>query len=302
MSQSVFYDSISAIKIENNTSKKVTDYTLVSRKTNTDGIGNVLKGYISALSITENAFIQNNPEYELGDYASVFDEKHIFNNNPTKPVQYYYTFRFALLKGEEYIQENIENEYSAKVHESGIGNHLFDSYYCLDKVIDLNYDNEKVHPIVRNRILENFKKITFKPIILEYVNQAYELFKNKNALGVSIRTWKASHEKNINRKYDPEIYKEKIKEVLNLHKEIDTIVLSIDNEEYLSDYKDFFTNLNISCLYIKYPTEVNKLQESVIKILLLGKCKYMIGNRISTFTELVYWLSECKVKVYSVFN
>jgi hypothetical protein len=285
---------------EYNTNKKVLDYVLVSRKTFTDGIGNVLKGYISALSITDNVFIQNNPEYELGDYASVFDEKHIFSGNPTKPVQYYYIFRLALLKSEEHIQENINNEYSTKVLNSGIGNPLFNSYYCLDKVIDFNYDNDKVHPLVRNRILENFHKIKFKPIILKYVNEAYELFKNKNTLGVSIRTWKASHEKNIDRKYDPEIYRNKIKEVLDLHKEIDSIVISIDNQEYLSDYKDFFMNMNIPYLYIKYSDEVNKLQESIIKILLLGKCKYMIGNRISTFTELVYWLSDCKVKVYSV--
>jgi hypothetical protein len=292
---------IQAITIQGNDVQKMTDYILVSRKTFTDGIGNVLKGYISALSITDNAFIQNNADYQLGDYASVFDEKHIFNGNPTKPVQFYYTFRFVLLKSEGNIQDTIENEYPAKVHESGIGNHLFDSYYCLDKVIDLNYENDKVHPVVRNRIIENLHKLTFKPIILEYVNQAYELFKDKNALGISIRTWKASHEKNINRKYDPKIYKEKIKEVLNLHKEINAIVLSIDNEEYLEDYKDFFESLTIPCLYIKFPEELNKLQVSMIKILMLSKCKYCIGNRISTFTELVYWLSDCKVKIYSVY-
>jgi ATPase subunit of ABC transporter with duplicated ATPase domains len=46
---------------------------------------------------------------------------------------------------------------------------------------------------------------------------------------------------------------------------------------------------------------LNDLQKAVIKMLLLSKCKYVIENRMSTFTELIYWFSECKSEIHTVF-
>ena len=110
-----------------------------------------------------------------------------------------------------------------------------------------------------------------------------------------MRTWTASHEYNINRKYSFEIYKNAINDVLAKKSSINTIVLSLDNEIVESEYRELLKNYPNIIIYRE--TNVNHLQYVIIKMLLLSKCGYFICNRISTFSELVFWFSECKQKV-----
>jgi len=46
---------------------------------------------------------------------------------------------------------------------------------------------------------------------------------------------------------------------------------------------------------------INDLQFAIIKIILLSKCNYFIANRISSFSELVFWFSKCNIKVFPLF-
>jgi hypothetical protein len=46
-----------------------------------DGIGNVLKGFITASGISNNVVIECNPTYMYGNYDTILDDRHIFNEN-----------------------------------------------------------------------------------------------------------------------------------------------------------------------------------------------------------------------------
>jgi len=53
----------------------------VIKKPICDGIGNVLKSYITALSANENSTIDCNSDYVFGIYNTVLDDKHIYHKS-----------------------------------------------------------------------------------------------------------------------------------------------------------------------------------------------------------------------------
>ena len=120
-------------------------------------------------------------------------------------------------------------------------------------------------------------------------------------LAISVRTWKAAHEENINREYSFDIYVNEIMSILDKNKNITNVIFSIDNHDYEQDYINFFESMNINYYILKKNERLNDLQFAVIKMLLLSKCDYLIANRVSTFTELIFWFSMCKIKVYPLF-
>jgi len=266
-------------------------------KTDCDGIGNVLKGYITALSISPTSKLENNPDYIYGNYNTILDSKHIYTTDDNVIVDKVYTCRLLILKEEEQLQNTILNEFQ---DFSGIGNSKYNSLFC-SKLIDWNYDSNKIHPTVSNRIFHIIDKLEFLPVIKHIFENISKLFTNKITLGISVRTWKLKHESNINRPYDFETYKNTILQVIKMVPEINYIVLSIDNEEYIDEYINLFKNNNLSYLILNKNNNINDLQYAAIKMLVLAKCNYFIGNRISTFSELVFWFSRHKTKVYTVF-
>jgi hypothetical protein len=93
--------------------------------------------------------------------------------------------------------------------------------------------------------------------------------------------------------------------MLSERTKINTIVLSIDNdsleleEQYTGFLQTNYPHINI-IVYRECEHNVNHLQYVIIKMLLLSKCGSFIGNRISTFSELVFWFSGCCQKVITV--
>jgi hypothetical protein len=83
---------------------------------------------------------------------------------------------------------------------------------------------------------------------------------------------------------------------------IKNVLLSIDNEEYLHEYTELFKNYkNINLFILKKPDHLNDTQFAILKVMILSKCNFLIANRISTFTELIFWFSKCKIKVFPLF-
>lgn len=261
------------------------------------GIGNILKCLISALSINDDTVIKCEPDYIYGNYDAILDDKFIFKDNCTKEQEKVYTCRLLIHRNEEEFQEDIPNE---EWWLGGLENPKFHHYFSFTKRIDWNYDPNRVHPIVKNRIFSTIDKIIFKDIVLNEVSNISSIFKDNNTLGISVRTWKCKHENDINRAYDFDTYKNKIIEVVN-NNSINMIVLSLDNESYYKDYDNLFKELGIEHILLKRSDYINEIQYAIVKVLILGKCNFFIGNRISTFSELVFWFSKMAVKVFTVF-
>jgi len=263
------------------------------------GIGNILKSLISALGINDDTVIESYDDYIYGRYDTVLDKRFIYDATKIdKNIEVVYTCRLLVHKTEEDLQQDIPGE---SRYFGGLNNPRFNHFFSFSKLIDSNYDPDKIHPVVRDRIFKIIDSITFLPSITDAVSEIHDGFQSEKTLGVSIRTWKAVHERNIDRLYDSRVYLDRIAMILERHPEIEKAVISIDNESYLDDYLSFFENKRIPYLILDRPRDKNEIQTAVIKMLLLGKCDYFIGNRTSTFSELVFWFGKHHPRVYTVF-
>lgn len=282
--------------------EEINQYLLISGNTVVDGLGNNLKGLVTSMSISDDVLISCSPSSIIGNYETVLDPIHVLltEEKKRKQIEYVGTCRLLILKTEESLQENLPNEFQKF---DGIGNKKFDCFFSNDRFIDWNYNPELIHPVVKQRILNQFDKIVFLPIVHQRVDEILKsVDQDDEILGLSIRTWRASHEKDVKRAYNTEDYKDKIKRVLEIHPYITRLMVSIDNEDALQDYEHFFDSLApINVTILSRDDDINYLQFAIIKALVLSKCKYFIGNRISTFTELVFWFSHLNIKVYHLY-
>ena len=268
------------------------------------GIGNVLKCLITSLSINDDVKIRCVPEYRYGAYDSILDDRFVYREEESrrtgKEVVRVSTCRFNLLYFEDEVQEDLPNEETSMdpIHPT-----LFHWYFSKKKRIDWWYDPSRVHPTVRNRILAALDKIQWKPVVGETVETWHRAFSSRVSLGLSIRTWTAPHESGINRPYSPQVYKETIARVLQEHPEIQTVVLSVDREEHVAEYMMYLSMSypSLSLVLLSSLPHLNPIQYAVTKAFTLARCDYVIGNRISTFTELVYWFGRCRPVVYPVY-
>lgn len=281
------------------------NYQLVIRNYNQDhlGIGNVLKCLITGLSINNDTVIECYPNYMYGAYDTVLDPRFIYRpeNSSTKECVPIQTCRIMILHYEDAYQNDLPNE---EVTLNPIHPTLFHWYFSHSKRIDWYYDPALVDERVRNRIIRDIRKIIFLPVIHEAVGEWTRLFVDQGpSLGVSIRTWTAVHEGVIARPYSFEVYRTKIADVMSAHPEIRTVVVSVDNAAVWGQYAAELSAAYPRCafVFLQRPAELNPIQYAVCKALTLARCTYFIGNRISTFSELVYWFGECRPVVYTVF-
>jgi hypothetical protein len=280
------------------------NYRFVIREYHADkcGIGNVLKCLITALSINDDVTIQCYPEYEYGAYDTILDDSFIFDESrvTTKELVRVNTCRLLLLYYEDEIQEDLPNEY---MEMDPIHPRMFHWYFSKTKRIDWHYDPSKVDERVRARIFNSIQKIKWKPIVTDTVSVWTSAFSKQVTLGISVRTWKASHESDIRRPYEMEVYQKEIDRVIQEHPEVETFVLSVDRIDCVMDYIRYLSTTypSRSLVWLSPLPHLLPIQYAISKALTLSHCTYFIGNRISTFSELVYWFGRCRPVVYPVY-
>ena len=264
----------------------------VINKVHVDGIGNVIKGFISAYSVNENTTIECNPNFSLALYDTVLDEKQIYKGGPRERFG---TCRLLILKNEEEIQQHIPSEFYLMER---CNNPNLDPIFSDKVAIDWNYDRTKICEPVRERFLRTIDRIKILPFIYEKANEYISQIIPKTTLGISVRTWKAKHETNIDRAYSPDVYKHAITNAIN---GMTHVLLSVDNDEYIDEYVTFLSKFPVSVVIFRQSETENYTQHSFVKVIALSKCKRFIGNRISTFSELVFWFSGCNIEVTPLF-
>ena len=254
-----------------------------------DGIGNVVNGLVSGLAIDPETTITCNPEYSLGVYDTVFAPRHIYSGGPATPFG---TFRLLVLKSEEADQVHTETEF----HDiQTCGQSAFS-----DRVaIDMNYDPSRLSEAVRTRLCRTFQSLEFLPCIPAWVEAEVQSFSPATTLGVTVRTWTASHETNNRRPYSAEGYKQAIRRELT--PEITHVVLSVDNPVHTAEYLEVLKTVPVTVVLLERRPGQNELQHAFVKALTLSRCAVVIGSRISTFTELVYWFGSCTPRIVPLF-
>lgn len=264
------------------------------------GIGNTLKGFISGLTINENTKIECNISYILGNFDTILEDQYILKNEDYSKYQIepFSSCRWLILKSEENLQEDLPYEYS-DYNNIDLNNEKYKYLFTAKVTIDHHFKKELLCVQVINRFLNTIKKIKFKNIIYEEINK-YN-FNFNNTLGISVRTWKSIHENNIDRKYNFNEYENAITDILSKNININTIFISFDNDNVKNDYFRLFNKFNNLKIITYYNEKLNYIQNIIIKIFLLSKCGHFICNRISTYSELVFWFSELKQNVIPLF-
>jgi len=261
------------------------------------GIGNIIKCLISALSVNPDTVIQCYPDYQYGAFDTILDDRFIFKGQGAKELEKVYTCRLLVLRYEEEYQQDIPSE---EWYLGGLENPRFHYLFSFTKRIDWNYDASLVDDRVKHRIFRLIDSIRFTDIVYHEVNRIASQLDGLRTLGVSIRTWKASHEHNIDRPYEFGWYCEMMERALNEKKDTTTVVLSIDNVTFLEPYLEWCSARGLRVLVLDKLSYWNDIQYAIIKVLVLARCAAFIGNRKSTFTELVFWFGKCASRVYTV--
>ena len=259
------------------------------------GIGNVIKGFISFLSINENTKMLYNNNYIFGDYQNIFHSKHIINDEDPSYVKCF-SWRFLILKEEEELQKHLINELTDFALVEGINKQF--NLFSTKVAIDSYYNRALICDKVYDRIMRGINRIQWHETIITELQKLTDKLKMP-ALGISVRTWEACHEKGVTnyRKYDFNKYKNAINKIIN-ENSIKSIYISYDNHKVENDYKNILNNYDI--ITYEKNDNITLLQYTIIKMLLLSKCNFFVCSRISTFSELVFWFNGCNQEVIDV--
>jgi len=261
-----------------------------------EGMGNIVKIFFTLLSFDTNSKIENTDGYIFGNYDTLFDAKHVYKRVDDKYIHYLTGCRFTLLREDEEGQNDL-SYYSTDIDDISINSDKFHCYFPISNFkIDMCYDVSKISEKIKNKFLSIKNSVSYTDIINLKMEQ---LLPSDNTLSISVRTWKCKHESNIHRDYDFDLYNIAIRDVVKKNV-VTKIVLSVDNFEYLPPYIELFKELNIEYSVLYHDDDLNDLQNAFIKMYTLSRSSYFICNRISTFSEMVFWYSDCKIKVYTV--
>lgn len=264
------------------------------------GLGNTLKSFISAYSIYENTVIESG-NFPTGQYDTVLPSRFLYNATGLSHVNFldYDCWRWRVLKIEEVSQTTLENDYSNGFEcDTSLAN-----FFSSRVKIDLFYNRALLADAVFTRIYDTIRKIQFRNEIINTVDRFH--FDSHDSLAVSVRTWTAEHEHNVGRRYSFDEYATAISHYLTTEPNIRNVLLSVDNPSLFPIYMKYlsqFSNVTVIPLFRDdAESNLNSLQKSVVKMLLMSKCRFFICSRVSTFSELVFWFSGCTQKVTALF-
>ena len=194
-------------------------------------------------------------------------------------------------------EDQIENNFSTP---------LFDTkknfWYRINNGVSIDYEYENIPQRIRKEYLSLLRKL----IVSEKVNLLVKEFTKNNfskkMIGLQLRTW--ADDKRRAKMFDIQEYKN----ILNQIAKDTKIFVTSDNYEVIRELKKIYKDRIIS--YSK-PDQKLSSDEShshnneysinaLVEILLLSKCKTIYGSYLSNFSEMAWWFSGCKAKVYIV--
>jgi hypothetical protein len=268
------------------------------------GLCNVLKSFVTALSIGETNIL---PRFDIhfdADYREILDDSLICHGS-NEFGDSFVSARLLILKSEELEQPDLINDAKALGDHPNIANkslsHLFSTHS-----IDWFYDRNLIADSVYNRIQNGISKIKWRNEVLSEVERVSENFEYP-LLSIQIRTWKhqfdppncTSIRDGVIRDYNFETYKNAIDQFLNSETPPKTIFLTADIDAVLPEYLEYLKDYKV--VVYTQPEHVTQMQYSAASMLIASKCDMLVCNRLSTFSECIWWFGECKATTIPVF-
>lgn len=157
---------------------------------------------------------------------------------------------------------------------------------------------EKIPKTILEDILNHLKELKIKKDILKEVNDFSKKTFKKNMVGIHIRKGDFKKIKNnVGAVSSDEKYIKEINNIIQKDKNV-KFFLATEDKETEKKFKEIFGNKIIT--YPKkttYREDEGAVREALIELLLLAKCKIILGNFRSTFTEMAWFLGDCKPKM-----
>jgi hypothetical protein len=273
------------------------------------GLCNVLKSFVTALSMTDVGNTNILPKYNNwfdANYTEILDDSLICHGDH-EFGESFVSARFLILKSEEADQPDLINDAKSLGDHPNIRNkslsHLF-STHSIDWFYDRNLISDKVY----KRIQTGINRIKWKDEVLSEVGRVSKDFEYP-LLTVQIRTWThrfdppncTSIRDGVVRDYNFETYKNAIDGFLQNENPPKTIFLTSDSDSVLQTYIDYFKNYNVNVVTYTQPDNITQMQYSAASMLIGSKCDMLVCNRLSTFAECIWWFGECKAKTIPLF-
>jgi hypothetical protein len=247
---------------------------------NNSGIGNRLKNIVTALRRAErkgDGLLINFPHQ---DFFTVD-----YQPNPEtirREIEVCTTWSLELFE-DDLLRGVLKKPNSLKVY------HDFETVFIMDNSIDFQFNN--VQDWLFNEIKSCFGLIKFSKLVNDTVQSYMLKLDLADVVGVHIRTWSDDPGRHA-RLHDLSLF-------LRLMKDIpgERFFVATDSPSVLYELVKAFPNRIISSNhYQERHIAINSSQESlfiaIIDILLLSKCRRIIGTYSSTFTEVAWWLSS----------
>ena len=268
------------------------------------GLCNVLKSFVTAISISETNIL---PRFDIhfdADYREILDDSLICHGSHEFGDSFV-SARLLILKSEENEQADLINDAKALGDHPNIANkslsHIFSTHS-----IDWFYDRSLISDNVYNRIQNGVSKIKWRDEVLSEVERVSANFEYP-LLSIQIRTWThqfdppncTSIRDGVIRDYNFETYKNAIDQFLNSETPPKTIFLTADVDSVLPQYLEYLKDYNV-ITYTK-PEHVTQMQYSAASMLLGSKSDMLVCNRLSTFAECMWWFGGCKANTIPVF-
>ena len=162
--------------------------------------------------------------------------------------------------------------------------------------IDLYFSN--INKEINKNILTYLKRLEPIKIIQKEVNSFNRKYNIKNAVGVHIRRGDfADRSTSPGKVSSDEKFIERMREIIKENTKT-KFFLSTDSKEMEEKIEKEFPKRIIKFKKSSFSrTDVKATQEGLIDLLLLSKTKHILGTYRSSFTEMAWWLGECKAKV-----
>jgi len=267
------------------------------------GLCNVLKSFVTALSVGEANVLPNLQIHFDADHREIFDDS-LICHRPDEFGESFISARLLILKSEEEDQSDLINDGSVLGRKPDIVNEKLAPLFS-KHTIDWFYNRKLICDKVYNRIQSGIEKVKWRPEVLSEVERVSKNFEGP-VLSIQIRTWThqfdppncTSIRDGVIRDYNFETYKKAIDEYLPKAK---TIFLTADRDEVLQEYIDYLKDYDVKVITYVQPPHVTQLQYSAATMLIGSKCDMLVCSRLSTFSECMWWFGGCKADVTPVF-
>ena len=204
--------------------------------------------------------------------------------------KFFETWRFAVKHREiSFMGPRFRDQYPEFYDtDSPLIMNTFAKFYTVD-----GFYNDMPLPI-REQLIAQTYVFPWSPFMLKLF---YHCKTPPNTLGVSVRSWKAPHEKDDplaqlrSKSFDVNLYKDHIKREMQSGSYAQ-VWISLDNEELRSYFTDIPNQIHWSP-----PEQLTLMQKAALKCRILGHCKAIIGDRQSTFIEAAWLMGHCQAKM-----